>query len=57
MENRRNFIKKTSLLSLGMVGYGFNLPIIKILEELIFQLSPIPFKLEQKIWKPLFNIV
>ena len=29
MENRRNFIKKTSLLSLGMVGYGFNLPIIK----------------------------
>ncbi len=29
MENRRNFIKKTSLLSLGMVSYGFNLPIIK----------------------------
>ena len=29
MENRRNFIKKTSLLSLGMIGYSFNLPIIK----------------------------
>ena len=29
MENRRNFIKKTSLLSLGMVSYAFNLPIIK----------------------------
>ena len=29
MENRRNFIKKTSLLSLGMVSYGYNLPIIK----------------------------
>ena len=29
MENRRNFIKKTSLLSLGMIGYSFHLPIIK----------------------------
>ena len=29
MENRRNFIKKTSLLSLGMIGYSFRLPIIK----------------------------
>ena len=29
MENRRNFIKKTSLLSLGMISYSFNLPIIK----------------------------
>ena len=29
MENRRNFIKKTSILSLGMIGYSFNLPIIK----------------------------
>ena len=29
MQNRRNFIKKTSLLSLGMVSYSFNLPIIK----------------------------
>jgi len=29
MENRRDFIKKTSLLSLGMIGYSFHLPIIK----------------------------
>ena len=29
MENRRNFIKKTSLLSLGRIGYSFHLPIIK----------------------------
>ena len=29
MENRRNFIKKTSLLSFGMIGYSFHLPIIK----------------------------
>ena len=29
MENRRNFIKKTSLLSLGIIGYSFHLPIIK----------------------------
>ena len=29
MENRRNFIKKTSLLSLGIAGYSFTSPLIK----------------------------
>ena len=29
MENRRNFIKKTSLLSLGIVSYSFSSPLIK----------------------------